>query len=698
MSLSVLGGSDVFYLLYSSLLLLFLGSLLPFASKRDRCVLFLAYVPAILSSILLLSFSIYSLINGISIETGGIFIQGEKFFSVKIDPLSSFFLVCISLVYIFVSIYSIDYNRIFSKKYDIRVFSSFINLLDLTMIMLLLSNDVLSFMFYWELMTLISYFLIVYNHTDGSTRRAGMLYFIFAHLGGLLVLLSFAVLFINSRSLSFDYFQRFSSYLPQIEASLAFILAFFGFGIKAGMVPLHAWLPEAYTVASSNTVAILSGAMEKMAIYGIIRFALFFLPIGRMSAIGAFAVAMGLITAITGIFLASVQSDLKRFLAYSTIENMGIIILGIGLTILFSSYGLASAATIALVATLYQTLNHSLAKSLLFLGTGTVTNIFNTRNIDQLGGLSKYLPVTTWTFFIASWCIAAIPPFGCFASEWLLYQSLMFSAWSAQSFVVSIISILSVLVIAIVGAVAVMAYIKTFGIGFLGYSKFELKEKPKESYAIKLSLIPLSAFCITMGIFVPQVVDLLKIPTIQALPFSYANAIHTSALILSFPLWNEATSISFPMYTLVLLIMVSIPTVVITKVGKRIWRLGKTWVSGTEAIPPVHSSSFVQPLRRNLSNIFGIREEVEREGGFFGAYKIAVRILINPPIEKYAQVTLKIPAYNDPIDKLVTIVPSAFKKLANIAKNIQSGSVITYILYILLTFIVLITIAVVSIP
>jgi formate hydrogenlyase subunit 3/multisubunit Na+/H+ antiporter MnhD subunit len=340
-------------------------------------------------------------------------------FHLRLDPLSAFFLVILGLASAGVSVFAGGYFRegegtapgILCLQYHMFLVG---------MAMVLLADDAYAFMVSWELMALASFFLVTTNHRIPEIQRAGYLYLLVAHIGAIAILLCFGVLQANTGDYTFANMR--AQQLSPFWASAAFLLALFGFGAKAGILPLHVWLPEAHPAAPSPVSALMSGVMLKTAIYGLARVTLDLIdtPIWWW---GVAAMVIGLATALFGVVFAAAQVDMKRLLAYSSIENMGLIVMGLGLAIVFTAYRMPSLAALALTATLYHCLNHAIFKSLLFLGTGSVLHATHERSLGKLGGLMRFMPWVAVTTLVGVIACAGLPPSNGFVSEWLLLQS-----------------------------------------------------------------------------------------------------------------------------------------------------------------------------------------------------------------------------------------------------------------------------------
>ena len=277
----------------------------------------------------------------------------------------------------------------------------------------LLADDAYAFMVAWETMALSSYFLVTTQHGLEEIRRAGFLYLLIAHVGAIAILLAFGVMQGGSWQFTFDAMRH--AHLTPVWASVAFLLALFGFGAKAGLVPLHVWLPEAHPAAPSPVSALMSGVMLKTAVYGVLRVS-FDLLGGPESWWGLVAITVGLFTAVYGVVFAAAQTDMKRLLAWSSVENVGIIFAGFGLALVFHAVGMSGLAALALIAVLYHALNHSFMKSLLFCGTGAVLHSTGERNLGRLGGLIRQMPWVAWLSLIGALSLAGLPPLNGFVS------------------------------------------------------------------------------------------------------------------------------------------------------------------------------------------------------------------------------------------------------------------------------------------
>ena len=426
-------------------------------------------------------------------------------FHLRLDSLSAFFLMVLGGAGCGISIFAAGYFRrgegtapgLLCLQYHLFLAS---------MALVLLADDAYAFMVAWETMALSSFFLVTANHRVPEIRRAGYLYLMIAHIGAIAILLCFGVLQANTGDYTFANMRQQS--LDPFWASAAFLLALFGFGAKAGMVPLHVWLPEAHPAAPSPVSALMSGVMLKTAIYGLLRISLDLLH-SQLWWWGVTLLAFGLVTALLGVVFATVQTDMKRLLAYSSIENIGLLLVGLGLTLLFKSYAMAELAALALTASLYHVAGHAFFKSLLFVGTGSVLHATKERNLGKLGGLMRFMPWVGWLVLIGVLASSGLPPFSGFVAEWLLLQSFLFTPGLPDQFLNMLIPLVAA-AIALVAAIAGYAMVKFFGIIFLGQPREEkLAEAHDAGRWEKIGMLWLAAWCLLLGLLPTVFIQLI---------------------------------------------------------------------------------------------------------------------------------------------------------------------------------------------
>ena len=422
-------------------------------------------------------------------------------FHLRIDPLAGFFLMLLGSVSAGISVYAAGYFReepsgrltLISLQYHVFLAS---------MAFVLLADDAYLFMVAWETMALSSYFLVITDHQKPAILSAGFLYLLIAHLGAIAILLCFGVLHGGRGDYTFDALR--AAQLQPAWATVAFLLAFFGFGAKAGMLPLHAWLPEAHPAAPSPVSALMSGVMIKTAIYGMVR--VIFDLIGNVRwEWGMVVLTVGAATTLFGVLYALMQHDLKRLLAYHSVENIGIILIGLGMSMVFIGFDHPAAGVLALIAALYHTLNHAVFKGLLFLGAGSILHSTGLRNLNDMGGLIRGMPRTAFYFLIGALAISALPPLNGFVSEWLTFQAAL-QATILQHGVVRSLLPLFAATLALATALTAMCFVKVYGIAFLGQPREPAHPSPlphagdaggMERYGMAW----LAAGCFVLGLF-----------------------------------------------------------------------------------------------------------------------------------------------------------------------------------------------------
>ena len=394
-----------------------------------------------------------------------------------IDPLSAFFIIVIAVMSLVSIVYSKGYLMPYIEKgKNIKAHIVFLPILMASMMAVVTCQNALMFLICWEIMSLSSFFLVIFEHEKKEVRRAAIKYLVFMHLSVLFIMVAFALLSLKSGSFDFTSFMS-AMHGDKHFTNTIFLLLFVGFGMKAGFVPFHNWLPDAHPAAPSHVSAMMSGVMIKTGIYGILRL-LSLIDVPSKSI--CFAVLIiSVVSALYGLLYAITQHDVKRFLAYSSIENIGIIGISISVGMIGLSYGNDIVALLGFAGALLHILNHSIFKQLLFLAAGAVYNKTHTRHVELLGGLIKSMPKTAVAFLIGAIAICGLPPFNGFVSEFIIYFG-MFKALSIHHFVSVIMILFAISSLALVGTMAVLCFSKAFSIIFLGMPRSEAAEKVKE--------------------------------------------------------------------------------------------------------------------------------------------------------------------------------------------------------------------------
>jgi len=449
-------------------------------------------------------------------------------FHLRLDPLAGFFLLVIGATSAGVSAFAAGYFRkgegtppgLLCLEYHVFLAS---------MTMVVLADDAYAFMVMWETMALSSFFLVIANHRLAEIRQAGYLYLLVAHVGAIGILLCFGVLQANTGDYTFANMR--AQHLSPFWSSVAFLLALFGFGAKAGIVPLHVWLPEAHPAAPSPVSALMSGVMLKTAVYGLLRVTFDLLP-AQLWWWGVLVLALGLASALFGVVFAAIQVDMKRLLAYSSIENMGLVFAAIGLALLFSAYDMKPMAALAMTAALYHVASHAFFKSLLFVGTGAVLHATGQRSLGKLGGLIRYMPWVAWLTLVGTLASAGLPPLGGFVSEWLLLQSFLFTPGLPSSFLNMLVPVVAAL-IALVAALSGYTMVKFFGVIFLGQPRENhLAQAQRAGPWERVGMGWLALGCVALGLLPVQVIQLIDAVTRQLVATGLGATVAASGWLL----------------------------------------------------------------------------------------------------------------------------------------------------------------------
>jgi hydrogenase-4 component B len=394
------------------------------------------------------------------------------------------------------------------SRYNLKTFSVFYHLLFASIVLLLVANDIFSFLLTWEIMSILSWLLVNYEHEKDENTSSGYLMLAMSEAGTLAAALALLLLARGAGGLDFASLKSASAGLGDSSRWAIFLLSFFGFSVKAGLVPNNIWLPKAHPAAPGNVSALLSGVILNLGIYGILRVNADILPVTQVG-LGLITLFVGTVSALVGILYATIRNDMKVMLAHSSIENMGIVTAGIGAGFVFTASGYSVLAGIAFIAALYHMTNHSLYKALLFLGAGAVDSSVGDRNMDRLGGLMKVMPWTGLFFLVGALSIAALPPFNGFVSEWLTLQTMLQSS-ALQSKAVKIVFALCGAALALTAGLAVTCFVKAFAMSFLGIARSKKAEKAVEvrrSMMIPMGMLAVS--CLLFGILPTYIIPVL---------------------------------------------------------------------------------------------------------------------------------------------------------------------------------------------
>lgn len=513
--------------------------------------------------------------------------------------LSYFFAFIILFIFIPVLIYSTGYMNEYKEEYSLKYFWIFTFVFVVSMILTVFSNNMISFMVFWEIMSISSFFLVIYEYKKFATIQTGIFYFIMTHISGLTLMVMFAFLYKYTGKIYFSEMQNIQLDIRKINT--IFYLSIVGFGAKAGLIPLHAWLPKAHPAAPSNISSLMSGVMLKVAIYGFLLVNFIILNNNNLVN-GVVLLIIGVITSVISILNFVFQKDIKALLAYSSAENVGIIFSTIALSIILSSQNAKAGALLALSAALFHILNHSVFKSLLFSNAGSVLYATSTKNMNELGGLHKRLKYTTLFAFIGMASISAMPPFNGFASESLIFRSFVEAANLIENRNISIIVIVSLSLLALTSSGAIYSAIKYFGITFLGEPRTDKAIKVhKISKSMHIGMGILSIYSIVLGVFSPYVAKVLSKISQDIFQLNDESLLFIN---------NDIIYISLSILILTFIL------VLISK-RNRI-ETYETWGCGFNAVKPYMQYSgdgFSQPVSRYFGKLAAYKKDVNKKEG-----------------------------------------------------------------------------------
>ncbi|MFM0296369.1 MULTISPECIES: hydrogenase 4 subunit B [Paraburkholderia] len=589
-------------------------------------------------------------------------------FHLRLDGLSAYFLAVLGVVSTGVSAFSAGYFRkgegtppgLLCFEYHVCLAS---------MATLLLADDAYSFMVAWETMTVSAVFLVMTNHRIAEIRRAAYLYFLISHVGALALLLCFGLLQANTGDYTFANMRE--QHLDVFWASAAFLLALFGFGAKAGVFPLHVWLPEAHPAAPSPVSALMSGFILKAGLYGILRTVFDLLHV-QLWWWGVFVLALGLFTALFGVVFSAIQTDMKRLLAYSSIDNIGLMFVSMGLAILFRAYGMNSLAALSLTALFYQIASHATFKSLLFLGTGSVLHATGERNLGRLGGLIRVMPWTAWAALVGAFASAGLPPLSGFVSEWLLLQSFLFTPGLPNPFLNMVVPLVAAL-IALVAALAGYTMVKFFGIVFLGQPREKkLAQARDASRWERIGFVWLAAICVLLGLLPVQFVAVLDRVTRTLVGTGIGEAVARNGWLLLAPTSVDRASYMPAVFLLFFCACCALAWLLVRRLYHGRLRRAAPWACGypfVTARMQDTAEGFGQPIREIFTPLFKIERRLPSPFDQHPVYSVTVTdrawSLIYAPLERLIM------------------------RIAALAGRLQTGRIAMYLMHSFIVLIVL---------
>jgi formate hydrogenlyase subunit 3/multisubunit Na+/H+ antiporter MnhD subunit len=540
----------------------------------------------------------------------------------------------------------------------------------------MISGNAIFFFFAWEAMSLISYFLVIFESEHVENQKAGNLYIIMTHIGTAFLLIAFMIMF--SYTGTFDMFGS-SDAIPEFAKNAMFVLLLIGFGTKAGVIPVHIWLPRAHPAAPSNVSALMSGIMIKTAIYGLLRFALVFLHVEN-TWWGILILVIGIVSTVLGVAYALMEHDIKRLLAFHSVENIGIILIGLGVGFIAIAQHNEFLGALAITASLLHTFNHTLFKGGLFLGAGSIQYATHTKNIEKLGGLIKKMPVTALLVLCFSLAICAIVPFNGFISEWLTYQAL-FANIIPGAAGINILSILSVAALALAGALAVACFVKLFGISFLGRPRSEAAQDAKEvPVTMNIGMGILALMCLAIGLFPVTFITGVDKVVSGLVGISILDKLQGGFIYAYYPLNISGNAIS-PLVILGVAIGIILIAILVIRIigGKYIERIYGTWDCGFESLNSrmqYSATGFSKPLRIVLKILYRPSREIEIEEGTSSYFPTSIKYKVSTEqvFEKY---------FYGPLLRIT-------KKFSRKVKfSVQTGSIHAYLVYIFIAVLIL---------
>ncbi|MDD4908467.1 MAG: proton-conducting transporter membrane subunit [Candidatus Omnitrophica bacterium] len=593
------------------------------------------------------------------------------------DPLTLFFLCVIAVVSLPSAVYSIGYLKTEASLRKTLLAWGLLVLFLVSMILVVSVRNLFIFLVCWELMSLVSYFLVVFDSEHEKSVSAGTIYIVMTHIGTAFLTAAFLIMYKYAGSFDFFAVKNACQAMPAQARNIVFSFLLIGFGTKAGIVPLHIWLPYAHPQAPSHISSIMSGVMIKTAIYGIIRFVIFLLGVSSPWW-GVLILLLAVISCLVGVIYALMEHDLKRLLAYHSVENIGIILLGVGLAMYFLSLDLPYLAVFSLIAGLYHLINHAIFKGLLFLCAGSVYKATGTRDIEKLGGLIKNMPYTAAYFLIGAMAISALPPLNGFVSEWLTLQAFFLGALNVSGGSRLFLGLCAAM-LALTGGLAAACFVKAFGITFLAQPRSRYSLQAREvSLSMKAGMLFLAVLTVVFGLGAVLIVKLLSKAA------GCATGIDTGAMSFAVnnftlsPQTGKGIYLSTPLLALVLALTGSIGFGAYKFFGRGKAVSYRTWDCGYYVLSSRNeytATAFSKPFRIAFSFfLLPYRKTQKVRESFYHVKSFTYETHTTKVFKKYIY------------DPVITRV----FKTAKFMRRIQPGSIHLYISYIFTTLLLLI--------
>jgi len=594
-----------------------------------------------------------------------------------LDRLSAFFLVIIAAGVLPSALYAFGYTR--NQKAQGAAMPAVLIVFIVSMACVVLARNVLTFLMLWEAMSLASYFLVMTENDRSETRRAGWVYAVMTHAGFACIVLGFLTMAQSTGSLSMTEWASAAAAIDPSKRNVAFVLMAAGFLSKSGAIPFHIWLPRAHPAAPSHISAVMSGVMVKLGVYGLVRIGFEWLGVGPRWW-GVLILLTGAVSAVLGVLYAIIDSDLKRLLAYSTVENVGVILLGIGAGLIFHSYGLNSLAALAVVAALLHCLNHAIFKPLLFLGAGSIVHATGTRNIEEMGGLLRRMPQTGALFLIGSLAISAMPPFNGFVSEWLTFQALLMSFRVPEQFV-NLVFAVAIAALALTAGLAAACFVRAFGITFLAMPRGECVERAHEvPWTMRLSMGILAVLAAVLGLAPVLALRPLGHVTTQLLgerpdlAFSLSGVVAGGSFATIAPAW---VGLTLAVVIFAVWLGFRLSGVSLRKRYYETWGCGRAVRSANFEYT---AAAFANPFKRVFAFLY--RPVSATEIGPDGESRLFVKTI------KYRHESRSIIE-----EGIYAPLTAAIRRTSTRVRVVQSGNVHSYLLYMFLALVVLLLVA-----
>ncbi|MBP2655444.1 MAG: hyfB 2 [Firmicutes bacterium] len=590
-------------------------------------------------------------------------------FSVRVDYLAAYFLAIIGIAGAAASIYAFDYGREYFGRRFMVMAELYLTFL-LAMILVVTISHIFAFIVVWEVMSVASFLLVGQEYSRPANTKAAYLYLVMTHVGTAFITIAFLLLWKTSGSMDFAALTGWRG--DEWTRNAIFICSLIGFGTKAGVIPVHIWLPKAHPAAPTHVSALMSGVMLKTAIYGMCRFYLEFLGTGPVWW-GELILLLAIVSAVLGVLYAMMEHDIKSLLAYSSVENIGIILLGIGAGMVFMSRGLSSFAVLAWSAALFHVLNHAIFKSLLFFGAGAVVNATHTRDIEHHGGLIKAMPYTAIFFLAGAAAISALPPLNGFVSEWLIFQSLLILPEALSGVAGKLSAALLISLLGLTSALAAACFVKAFGVVFLAKPRSVSAAEAHEAPCLMLgSMGFLAIMCLGIGFIAPWLRVMLQSILI---PFLSAEAVDNMVgakwYLLGAQSGSAAGGLSLPLLGAVFVVGLVFAMALYRVCGCKNRLSGETWTCGIVPAARMEytATGFSGPIRRAFGKILRPRTEtvINRNISPYSGRRVIFEVHITHVFDELVY---------QPLNRYIV-------KLSRFMKEIQTGSVQLYVGYIM---------------